>query len=434
MSNGFAIAAVTSTLKLLLESHLNLHPVSTLPPDKARNGNAGDQINLFLYHTTIDAAWRNMDILHQVRPGEIGQPPLPLNLFYLITAYGANDDDLQSQRLLGQAMSVLHDHPLLGSAEIDSIAHESDLQNQLERVRITLQPMSVDEMSKLWMIFQTQYRISTTYQVSVVLIDSTRTTQTNLPVLKRNIAVRPFRQPVIDEILPATNGSLPTAITLGSQLKIKGKNLQGNKGDVVKVSFGTEISTVPPDSLSAKQILVTLSDALQLSAGVNGAQVVQQIVYGTPLDPKSSLDELKAPVKPLPSDPHSGFESNIMPFVLSPTITKDITSEEVGGHTAQLTVTLSPEVGKSQRVVLLLDEFNPPTTRAALAYSFNAPPRDKPTDPVTSPTIIIPIAGVAPGQYLVRVQVDGAGSQLTMDTDKNSPTFNQFNGPQVAIK
>ena len=434
MSNGFAIAAVTSTLKLLLESHLNLHPVSTLPPDKARNGNAGDQINLFLYHTTVDAAWRNMDIPHQVRPGEIGQPPLPLNLFYLITAYGANDDDLQSQRLLGQAMSVLHDHPLLGSAEIDSIAHESDLQNQLERVRITLQPMSVDEMSKLWMIFQTQYRISTTYQVSVVLIDSTRTTQTNLPVLKRNIAVRPFRQPVIDEILPVTDGSLPAAIMLGGQLKIKGQNLQGNKGDVVKVSLGTEISTVPPDSLSAKQILVTLSDALQLSAGVNGAQVVQQIVYGTPLDPKSSLDELKAAVKPLPSDPHSGFESNIMSFVLSPTITKDITSEEVGGHTAQLTVTLSPEVGKSQRVVLLLDELNPPTTRAALAISFNAPPRDKPNDPATSPTITIPITGVAPGQYLVRVQVDGAGSQLTMDTDKNSPTFNQFNGPQVAIK
>lgn len=434
MSNGLAIAAVTSTLKLLLESHLNLHPVSTLPPDKARNGNAGDQINLFLYHTTIDAAWRNMDIPYQVRPGEIGQPPLPLNLFYLITAYGANDDDLQSQRLLGRAMSVLHDHPLLGSAEIESVLPDSELQNQVERVRITLQPMSVDEMSKLWMIFQTQYRISTAYQASVVLIDSTRTTQTALPVLKRNIAVRPFRQPVIDEILPATNGSLPAAITLGSQLKIKGQNLQGNKGDVVKVSFGTEISTVPPDSISAKQILVTLSDTLQLSAGINGAQVVQQIVYGTPLDPKSSLDELKAPVKPLPSDPHSGFESNIMSFVLSPTITKDITPEEVGGHTAKLTITLSPEVGKSQRVVLLLDELNPPTTRAALAYSFNAPPRDKPNDPATSPTITIPITGVARGQYLVRVQVDGAESQLTVDTDKNSPTFNQFKGPQVAIK
>ena len=434
MSNGLAIAAVTSTLKLLLESHLNLHPVSTLPPDKARNGNTGDQINLFLYHTTVDAAWRNTDIPYQVRPGEIGQPPLPLNLFYLVTAYGEGDDDIKSHRLLGRAMSVLHDHPLLGRAEIELIVPDSELQNQVERVRITFQPISLDEMSKLWMIFQTNYRISAAYQVSVVLIDSTRTTQTALPVLKRNIAVRPFRQPVIDEILPATNVSLPTAITLGSQLKIKGKNLQGNKGDVVKVSFGTEISTVTPDSISAKQILVTLSGTLQLSAGVNGAQVVQQIVYGTPLDPKSSLDELKAPVKPLPSDPHSGFESNIISFVLSPTITKGITSEEVGGHTAKLTVTLSPEVGKSQRVVLLLDEFNPPTTRAALAFSFNAPPRDKPNDPATSPTITIPITGVAPGQYLVRVQVDGAGSQLTMDTDKNSPTFNQFNGPQVAIK
>ncbi len=440
MSNGLAIAAVTSTLKLLLESHLNLHPVSTFPPDKARNGNTGDQINLFLYHTAIDAAWRNMDIPYQVRPGEIGQPPLPLNLFYLITAYGEGDDDIKSHRLLGRAMSVLHDHPLLGRAEIELIVPDSELQNQVERVRITFQPMSLDEMSKLWMIFQTQYRISTAYQVSVVLIDSSRTTQTALPVLKRNIAVRPFRQPVIDEILPATDGSLPAAIMLGSQLKIKGQNLQGNRGDVVKVSFGTEISTVPPDSISAKQILVTLSDTLHLLAGINGAQVVQQIVYGTPLDPKSSLDELKAPVKPLPSDPHSGFESNIMPFVLSPTITRDntgifnITPEEVGGHTAKLTITLSPEVGKSQRVVLLLDEFNPPTTRAALAYSFNAPPRDKPNDPPTSPSIAIPISGVALGQYLVRVQVDGAESQLTMDTDKNSPTFNQFNGPQVAIK
>ncbi|OLD64239.1 MAG: hypothetical protein AUF65_00125, partial [Chloroflexi bacterium 13_1_20CM_50_12] len=269
MSNGLAIAAVTSTLKLLLESHLNLHPVSTLPPDKARNGNTGDQINLFLYHTTVDAAWRNTDIPYQVRPGEIGQPPLPLNLFYLVTAYGEGDDDIKSHRLLGRAMSVLHDHPLIGRTEIELIVPDSELQNQVERVRITFQPISLDEMSKLWMIFQTNYRISAAYQVSVVLIDSTRTTQTALPVLKRNIAVRPFRQPVIDEILPATNVSLPTAITLGSQLKIKGKNLQGNKGDVVKVSFGTEISTVTPDSISAKQILVTLSGTLQLSAGVN---------------------------------------------------------------------------------------------------------------------------------------------------------------------
>ena len=45
---------------------------------------------------------------------------------------------------------------------------------QIERVRITPQPLSVDELSKLWTAFQTHFRISAAYQVSVVLIESTR--------------------------------------------------------------------------------------------------------------------------------------------------------------------------------------------------------------------------------------------------------------------
>ena len=121
MSNELAIAAVTNTVRNLLyrEADVTLPgtAVTTRPLDKARNGAEGPQLNLFLYHTMIDAAWRNMD-MPDVLPGETGFPPLPLTLHYLVTAYGRDDDSSDDHRLLGAAMRVLHDHPLLGPGEL----------------------------------------------------------------------------------------------------------------------------------------------------------------------------------------------------------------------------------------------------------------------------------------------------------------------------
>ena len=68
MSNDRAIAAVTSTIRNLLfkavsnDADLAGTTVTTRPPDRARqDGGTGNQINLFLYRTSIDAAWRNQD-------------------------------------------------------------------------------------------------------------------------------------------------------------------------------------------------------------------------------------------------------------------------------------------------------------------------------------------------------------------------------------
>jgi hypothetical protein len=121
MSNSLAIAAVTATLSRLLEqgssADLPGTIVTTKPPEKARTG-TGNQLNLFLYQTTPNAAWRNQPLPSQIKSGETGFPPLPLNLYYLVTAYGQNDDDIFSHRLLGRAMSMLHDHAVLDADEI----------------------------------------------------------------------------------------------------------------------------------------------------------------------------------------------------------------------------------------------------------------------------------------------------------------------------
>src|SRR5436305_11055968 len=153
MSNALAIAAVTTTLRNLLFTQVKLLDdtlqdldVTTQPPDLARNTNTTSQLNLFLYQTVINGAWHNQDMPRQVRPGETAAPPLPLNLHYLITAYGrgANDADTVSHRVLGGAMSVLHDHPVLGRDEIANALLKNDLGEQFERLRITPLPMGVE--------------------------------------------------------------------------------------------------------------------------------------------------------------------------------------------------------------------------------------------------------------------------------------------------
>jgi len=293
MSNALAIAAVTTTLRHLLQQRFDTDgfnvTVTTRPLDKARdNNNNGNQVNLFLYQTQINAAWRNMDIPTQVKPGETGQSPLPLNLYYLLTAYAQNDDfpEPTSHRLLGQAMSVFHDHAILSSEDIKAALPnlvEYDLYDQVERVRITSQPLSMDELSKLWTTFQTQYRISAAYEVAVVLIESTRPTKVPVPVLARGVGdqgvasqaslIPPY--PVLTAMnftaieearlnLPAYQASLlqKPAANLGDSLTLTGYNLDG----AVSVLFShqqLDVSNpvaIAPSDRTPTELKLTLPD------------------------------------------------------------------------------------------------------------------------------------------------------------------------------
>src|SRR5262249_15015074 len=99
-----------------------------------------------------------------------------------------------------------------------------------------------------------------------------------------------------------------------------------------------------------------------------------------------------------------------------------------------------PAVGDAQRVVLLLNEFmpslgSPPEAidGTALAYSFSAPSRALLSPPGPTENLTIPVSGAKAGTDLVRVQVDGAESPLSVDTNPASPTFNQYIGPKVTI-
>jgi len=98
-------------------------------------------------------------------------------------------------------------------------------------------------------------------------------------------------------------------------------------------------------------------------------------------------------------------------------------------RSATITATFIPLVGRTQRVKLLLYEFNAPQGRPARAFRFEAPPANGIASPaeMDTGTIAFGVRRVFPGSYLARVQVDSAESPLTIDTK------GLYNGPQVTI-
>ncbi len=259
MSDSLAIAAITNALRALLQTGLTNADndptagssnvlVTTLPPDKVQTG-GGNKVNLFLYQANINPSWRNMDVPWQTRPGETKPTPLPLDLYYLITVYyGENEDGIDTattgvlsggHRLLGRAMRILHDHPNLSADEINHALPQAERLHhpygQPECVHITPHPLSIDEVSKIWTGFQTQYRLSAAYEASVVLIESTRPARTPVPVLQRGEADRgvksifgPFPQVGAVGRPRATR----PGIQLGDVVELIGQNLGGMEARV----------------------------------------------------------------------------------------------------------------------------------------------------------------------------------------------------------
>jgi hypothetical protein len=393
MSNAMAIAATTATLRNLLhaqvpnvDTDLNGISVMTQPLDQAGKDEATSKINLFLYQTVVNAAWRNMDMPRQVRPGESGSPPLALNLHYLITAYGPDDADKgsMSHRLLGAAMSVLHDYTVLERQEIRTALKDNDLADQFERLRITPLALGVEEMSKLWMIFQTQYRISAAYEVTVILIDSRNPVKAALPVLKRGDdgrgpAAASSLAPNLKEIrLP---NSQPGA-RLGDDLRIVGDQLTVIDTTVrfTSLRLATSVELVPQNNGSNGDLLVHLpsraEDATALSRWAAGLYTLALVVK-----------RKNAPA----------IVSNELVFALAPQITVTPTSAVAG--TVNLTLTCAPRILVGQRVLLLFGD------RQLEPGSITTP-----ADSAQPSTLTFAIPGVAVGSYVVRLRVDGADS------------------------
>jgi hypothetical protein len=418
MSNYLAIATVTATLQRVLQSVIQQDiegaRATTLPPGGISTGAPEVGVNIYLYQVTNNNSLANYDSTPNRTKGNPLNRQVAVDLCYMMSCYG-NDAELQPQRVLGSIVSTLADKRILTPELIRSTCNdatfpflaESDLADQIQQINIVPIDISLEDLSKAWSVYQVPYVLSVAYRACLVIVEGRDNFTRALPIREASPAgLVPFpASPYIEQVLAQGNRFAP--IVLGSVMIIRGRNLQSQ---VVEIQIGD--LTITPTSVQEREIIFDLASMTlpQILAGVQSLQVVHRLTSTSPLITNA-------------------ITSNVMPFVLCPTIVNiqvtQIEEIEDQQRSAIVVVQLDVLVREKQKVVLAMNEW---TIDSPTIYMFDRPPL-----PDTSSTIEIPITNIKAGEYLVRVRIDGAESKLGVDDDPDSPTYNWYNSPKITI-
>lgn len=418
MSNGLAIAAITAILKNILEDGLALNSalsslgnilVTTSPPDQISIGAEGQpQLNLFLYQVSQNRNADGMGHNHQAQPSGVDNPPLAINLHYILTAYASQD--FQTELLLGYAMEFMQQKPVLSNAAIQAslnhiaiinrtgllsqaIASTSvaTLAEQLGQVQITPNLFDTEQMSRLWSLLHGSYRPSIAYEVSMVFIGSKTSS------LDSETSQGSPDQPRIERIVPSSSPN--GAIIAGSSLILYGTNLCG---DVTRLRLNGEDNLLEPQIVEHNRILFNLPKSTH--AGHQRLQIIHQ--------PKFKFLNSRPVI------------SNEQTFVLHPTIQVSVegqSSDIQGQNNSEnsegtiLSVRFKPAIGEKQQVLLKLFSTN---ANSDEVFTLDAPSRVSDVD-----TVKFLAKNIPSGTYLVRSQVDGIGNLSDRDHVENRVTI-----------
>lgn len=425
MSNFLAIATVTEAVRQMLEraiksdftEALNEATATAMRPNSGAAGLPKLGVNLYLYQVSHNAAFRNADLPTRRGDGTARQTPrAALDLHYLFSFYG-EESKLEPQQVMGSVIRTLHASPILLQKQITHIIEtsdhlkKSDLDSEIERIKLTPLPLTIEELSKIWSVFfQNSFTLSIAYAASVVFIEGKESPPPSLPVKARNVYAVPVSLPVIDGISSQDGADDPLVpnqrFLAGERLVLTGGQLRGGK-TAVRIDEGEIASS---RILEVKNNRITLLLPEKLRAGIHGISVVHKMMIGEP-----------------PAE-HSGVESNCAAFLLCPSITVSsgaITpvAALVNGkttYTTSIPVGLVPGCGRDQQAVLLLNEYQENPAAPPVIYRIGAPENNGITDPDVLETGVIVFvlttsARPKAGKYFVRVQVDGAASPVTFD-------------------
>jgi hypothetical protein len=133
-----------------------------------------DGVTLCLYRVALNASMRNAPVRRTVDPATgapiVTRAPLPLDLYYLLTAW-ADDPEMQ-QRLLGWAMRLLHDTPVLPATLIN--AHTTDIQafGAEESFELTLDQFGPQDWLAVWDKLKPKLQTTVGYVTRMIALES----------------------------------------------------------------------------------------------------------------------------------------------------------------------------------------------------------------------------------------------------------------------
>ncbi len=305
-----AVYNVTRALRMLLHSELvNVSASATvtlLPPGDQLP--AGSGVNLYLYRVIESPFTKNQPWRGDRKTPPSDQPPLGLQLSYLLTPLGTRPDDASFQlgddahTMVGVAMTTLHENPILNDIHIPaagpSPGFDSDivlpdfLLNSFEKVKVTLLPTSLEELSKIWATINQPYRLSVAYEVSLVELTPTPPPPVNGGiVLSTGVNVVALEAPHLESLAPASSALVQVngaGQVVANQLTLHGSGFSF-PGQAPIVRVGGQVVTLhtapaPTDT----QVTVDLPTALDagpqadVTISLNGRASVPLVLNLTP--------------------------------------------------------------------------------------------------------------------------------------------------------
>ncbi len=404
MSSALGIAAVTAVLESMLNSVFNPGAglgsvsVSAYAPDvvqpSVKVGSGVNQVNLFLHQVRHNPAWRNVGLPSLAPDGItiLKNPPLALDLHYLLTAYSTEDGFPEA--LLGFALLMLHQYPTLSRGQVTNALsalpashplftplQSTGLAQQIELLKITPDTLGREEMAWIWTALKADYRPTYAFQVSVVLLYPPVAETSALPVFHPAITLQPGPPPLLSSV---TVPKFQSGAALTQQVTLTGQSLANVA--LVRLTnqrFGfTYQPDITPSTVTSTSIVFNLpNDPTTLPAGVYMVACLFTDASGDVIN-----------------------KTNTLPLGIAPaidmTVTPPVVTNDASGTT--VTVNATPFLQQQQTISLSMGGASAP------AQLFTPPTTISP-----QVSFLFPTPGLAAGIYVIRLQVDGVESAVT---------------------
>lgn len=224
---------VTATLKELLRVNIwrlstQTITVSDLPPEEAEKQD-GTRLNLHLYHAAEDPGRRNDFPPGDSAPFPISRTPMPLTLYYALTAHSmANDvpNAQQQQLFMGLGMKTLHDFAVIddslelpGPPAGDPIKIlDSGMRGAQNRITIVQRQLTPEDTVTFWAAAQHHTaRLTAYYEVRSLLLPPEPETEKAPLVAAVALGAMPSPRPTLHSSSSVQTVTLP-ALSGGATL------------------------------------------------------------------------------------------------------------------------------------------------------------------------------------------------------------------------
>jgi len=126
-------------------------------------------ISLFLYRIAANTSRRNLP--PTTGPdGRRFRPPIPLDLYYIATAWAPTA--VRQQRLLGWTIRMFEDVPILPTGLLNNYGPEPEIFKQGETVEVVLDSLTLQDLNNIWGVSKSSLQLSIGYVARMLHIQS----------------------------------------------------------------------------------------------------------------------------------------------------------------------------------------------------------------------------------------------------------------------